>query len=286
VSTQLGPLFAWGLALFLSVLAGAGDARAETKTRSVLVMNLEANHVDANTVNTLQSLLTFHLDRYPSFGVMGGQDVRRMLDLEAQKESAGCDDESACVAEIADALGAELVVTGEVGRIQSKLILNLNLIDSKKQAVVGRAAIKADDLGSMTSALDRAVAVLVKDVVLPGEAERLADAEVEAKRSSGPWPWITMGTGTFTFASCCVGSCLPGLIWTAGMIEAEALRTHRDGWARNTTTPKEAREMREAHDESIEQWNGGMWQFYWVMVGIAAVGLVAGTTGLIWGLAE
>jgi TolB-like protein len=271
----------WMICVFLSLPAQAADGG-----RSLLVMDFQGNNVDADTVRTVQGLVTVQLARYPSLDVLGGEDVRRMLDLEAQKAQAGCEDDSVCLSEIADALGAELVVAGTLGRIQSKLVLTLTLIEAMSKEALNRSVIKADDLGTLMAALEKSVAILVEPVVKKGEADNLPEAEIVAKRSSGPWPWITMGAGIFASSTCCVGSMCPGFYWTSGVLEADNLRRMRDGWAESDNTTRDARELREAHDESIAFWNGGLWHVYWVMVGIAVVGVVAGTGGLIWGLAE
>jgi hypothetical protein len=276
------------LALLLVFVSGLGStlARADDSPRSLVLMDLRANHVDPSTVLTIQSLVTVQLDRYPSLKVIAGEDVRQMLDLEAQKQAMGCDDEGSCLAEIAGALGAELVVTGEIGRLDDNLILTLNLFDASKKEAINRSVVRADGLATMSSGLEKGVAVLVKPVVSRGEEFRLPQAEVISESDSGPWPWITMGAGLFVCGGCCASSGFPALIWLNAMAESSNMRRMRDTYSSSETTPEEARELRQLYDESRASWNGGLWQSYWLMVGLAAIGLATGTGGLVWGLVE
>ena len=59
----------------------------------------------------LDSLLA-ELRKLERVSVIGMDEVRAMLDIEAQKQALGCDDDEGCLAEIAGALGAPADIIG------------------------------------------------------------------------------------------------------------------------------------------------------------------------------
>lgn len=133
---------------------GAPSAERSTDDRvKTLVMDLAVEGgADATIVPTLSGILSAELAAYAALDVMSNADVKRLLELEGQKESVGCGDAS-CLAEIAGAMGARLVVFGSLGKLGDKLIVHLNLYDSSKTASVGREFIEAKDVGEMPALL-------------------------------------------------------------------------------------------------------------------------------------
>jgi hypothetical protein len=148
------------LVSMLATLALAAPARAAGRLR-VLVLDVKSSDLQPGEVETLTSLVTAHLARYPQLDVMSGADIKRLVDLEAQKQSVGCD-EGACLAELAGAMGAELVFYGQAGRLGSTIVVTLNAYDAKRGAAVGRQPIEARDLGQLPMLIGPAVDRLVK----------------------------------------------------------------------------------------------------------------------------
>ena len=72
------------------------------------------------------------------FDVVGARDVQGILETEAAKAAVGCDS-SSCVDEIADAMNAEQLVTGQLGRIGDTWQLTLTRTERKTLRVLGRA---------------------------------------------------------------------------------------------------------------------------------------------------
>jgi hypothetical protein len=107
---------------------GAPSAERSTDERvKTLVMDLAVEGgADPSVVPTLSGILSAELAAYSALDVMSNADVKRLLELEGQKESVGCGDAS-CLAEIAGAMGARLVVFGSLGKLGDKLIVHLNL---------------------------------------------------------------------------------------------------------------------------------------------------------------
>lgn len=78
--------------------------------------------------------------------VISADEVSAVLKAEQMKDALGCDDVS-CAAEISGALGADQMITGSVGKLGSKITIQLTLFDNKKMAVVKRAqeSVKNDE---------------------------------------------------------------------------------------------------------------------------------------------
>ena len=119
----------------------------------VLIMDLKNNGVEEKTVNTLQGIITVQISDYESLDVISGDDVRQLVALQAEKQNTGCSDDGSCMAEIAGALGASLVVFGNVGQLGELLVVNLNLFNVDLAQSQGRVTIEAPSLESFPSQL-------------------------------------------------------------------------------------------------------------------------------------
>jgi hypothetical protein len=74
--------------------------------------------------------------------VRGGDDLRAMLAVEAERQASGCAlDDSECLAEIADALGAEAVVSGQLARLGPRYALTITVVDPGTAAPIARGAV-------------------------------------------------------------------------------------------------------------------------------------------------
>ncbi len=157
--------------LLFALLLVASGARAAADVR-ILVVDLQPKGgVLPDQAEIVTGLVTARLQRYPKVAVVSGADIREMIALEAQKQTTGCDDAS-CLSEVAGALGAELLVTGTLGRLGEQYIVTLNLIDVTKASAVARATAEMNDLSDapakLRPAVDRLVAPMrarVGDVV-------------------------------------------------------------------------------------------------------------------------
>lgn len=126
-----------------------------------LVLDVKSTDLSPGEVETLTSLVTANLARHPQLDVMSGADIKRLVDLEAQKQSSGCD-EGACLAELAGAMGAELVFFGQAGKLGSTIVVTLNVYDAKRGQAVARQPIEARDLGQLPGLMGPAVDNLVR----------------------------------------------------------------------------------------------------------------------------
>ncbi len=172
----------------LFTLGWSENVRAEKP--KMLVMDLKATLVEEEIVTIITDLVSTELTTYTAFEIITGADMRQMAELEAEKQSVGCADNNSCLAELAGAMGARLVVFGSVGKLGKNIIVTLNLFDSEKAKSAGRENIRATSLDTLPDQIPVAVKKLVSGV-LPKETEPAAAAvqpPAEAKPRPEPKP--------------------------------------------------------------------------------------------------
>lgn len=185
---------------------------AKDERLKLIVLQLKGATLPAEQTGMISGLLAVMLSEYEAFEVLSDADVRRLVELEGEKQAMGCEADASCLAEIAGAMGARLVVFGEVGKLGSRYLLNLNLHDSRDAKSVGRAALTAPSLDALVEGLPSAVESLVTPFLqaegrpskrkgtarVQAEAAPAATAPVPASPGEPPAPgdlgWLT-GTG-------------------------------------------------------------------------------------------
>jgi len=179
----------------------------------LLVLDFSAEgDVPPGLVGTVNSLVSAELSTYPDLDVIANADVRRMVELEGARQESGCGDTS-CLAELAGALGARLVVFGSVGKLGSATVVNLNLFDSVTAQSTGRQFVEVKDPSELSRALPPRVRRLLErtyadaGLVLP--AEKLITAEVPApvmkERSAVPLIVLASGIGAVVVGGVAAG---------------------------------------------------------------------------------
>lgn len=143
----------------------------------------------------------------PGAEVVTTADVNQLLQLQGEKQVRGCDDDSeACAAEIASALGAELVVRSELGSLEGDRTLNVTVLNTNKLGATRRALWQASStsgLGEKARAelpgligaarsTPRGVRIFVVDVVTVEGDGRAVDAGPST--STTPWQVPVGGT--------------------------------------------------------------------------------------------
>jgi len=123
----------------------AGPASAEKVFVAALTPGAGA---DPAEVALVDERLLASLRRLPELEVVGASDVATMLDLEAVKQQAGCSDGVACAAEVAGALDAPMLITGQLGRVGQTWVLSLSRLDQRSLQVVARVTREAKGAGA------------------------------------------------------------------------------------------------------------------------------------------
>lgn len=153
-----------GLALcIVSLLSAVAEApNAPTRPR-LLMLSLDGIGVEAEAVTLLDGSVAAALARDPTMDVVSEADLRRMIELEGQRELLGCNTDS-CMAEVAGALGARYVVHGRVGTLERELLLQLTVFDAATSRTAATRQARAGSLDALSRAVPQTVAALLADV--------------------------------------------------------------------------------------------------------------------------
>ena len=119
--------------VLLSVTAVATPSR-------VIVLDLQANGVDAAAIPSLMTRITHEIAAHPAYQVASVQEVREMLSLDKTRQLLGCNEDSACVGELTGKLNADLMLHGSIGLLGKSYVLSLSLVNGKETASAKRAS--------------------------------------------------------------------------------------------------------------------------------------------------
>jgi TolB-like protein len=195
----------------------AADPKKAEKPK-ILLMDLRPVEVSPDTVKLIDGILATQVSKIAVFDAVSSDDVRQMAKLEADKASAGCNDDESCLAEIAGALGARYVLYGQVGALGETMIVNLNLKDTRKTGGVVRETIQAGKIdeipGKLKPVLDKMVDAIGVEWT-PSESSAGASVSVskkgkqvvvEASADSGDyWGGFSTGITQTGVNTCCFG---------------------------------------------------------------------------------
>jgi hypothetical protein len=128
----------------------------------MLILPFKHDADGARTAQLTGELAAAAAARFSSYRVITGADLQNVADLESQRQVAGCDEGStSCLAELAGAMGARLVLFGDLGKLGDTTIVSLNLFLSDQAQSAGRETIRIKNLDELPDAVDAAVARLL-----------------------------------------------------------------------------------------------------------------------------
>ncbi len=157
-----------GALLLLSLLAAQAEASEPPPKARVLLMDLASTTVQPSFARSMSGVLASTLSRYERLDVLSNEDVRRAIALEGEKQAVGCQADASCLAEIAQAMGAELALFGDVEKIEGRYVLNLNLLDVTAVKSQGRVTVQ----GGTFDELSDAAATGLRELLAPTYAAR------------------------------------------------------------------------------------------------------------------
>lgn len=120
---------------------GAAKARARAEGDNkvpVVVLDLRADGVEPSLASAVSSVVGSELFDLGVLQVTTEEDVRRMMDFDQMKLILACQDEAKCLTSFQQALGAEMLVTGTVGKAGNDIVVGLVLTDAAAGVPVGR----------------------------------------------------------------------------------------------------------------------------------------------------
>ncbi len=181
--------------------------------------------VEPRTGRLLADNLVVELRKLSGFSVVGMTEVRAMLSAEGDRQTMGCSEGASCLAELADALGADVLITGRLGQLPGQKVLSLRRIDQTRAQVVGEVEERLVDTGGeeLLAAIGPAVEQLFPEVPLKLGQTRGVPKEVARALNPPPLPvWSTL---TVAGAATAIGGVgvVAGALSAATLAETQAL---------------------------------------------------------------
>lgn len=125
------------VALALTLLSASSALEEEPRPVRVAVYDLKVDGVDERVGRVVTDAIVAEVRKRQRVAVVSMDEVRAMLDLEAQKALMGCSDDS-CLSEIADSLGVDQIVIGSLARVGEESIFSLRLLDQREAEALGQ----------------------------------------------------------------------------------------------------------------------------------------------------
>ncbi len=133
------------------------------------------------------------------FRVTTAKEINALIGLERQKQLLGCSEDAAsCLAELANALGVETVLNGEVARVGQRYQLLLKVLEAGSARVLALYTTKVDSEEALMDEFPRAARTLATEVSTRMNRKLVRRAVVAR---SGPaetmraWWWLPVVSG-------------------------------------------------------------------------------------------
>ncbi len=190
-----------GLALLLASHSAAAAPKSAAHPRLAVTDLKAGSGVDDRAGSSLSSVLAADAARL-GFDVIAQSEIASMLGYQKERAALGCS-EDGCLVDIAGALGAEFVLSGELARVGSRAHISLALLQPGKGKVAARSAGFAegddDEVALAVIAHFRALVGQVRPDLLEKAppVERPGAEHLRARRTASYW---TLGAGGLLLA--------------------------------------------------------------------------------------
>lgn len=193
----------------------------DNKRVRMVVTDFDVSGIPERTARIVADNLVAELRKLDGVSVVGMSEVRAMLAAEADRQMMNCS-ESSCLAEVADALGADILITGRIAVLDGATVLSVRRIEQMKAAVTGtiEERLAGDGGNELLAAVGPTVAKLFPDIAIKAGATRGVPKEKALVLNPPPLPpWSTLGVAGAAVAVAGVGVALGAL---AGQTAATA----------------------------------------------------------------
>ena len=147
------------LLVTLPAFAQSGDGVLKLAAPGLSGVNVSAEEADF-----FNEYFAEKLSARGGIKITTASEVRAVLGLERQKQLLGCDEDSACLTEIANALGVDGIVMGSVARFGDRYGINLKVIDATTSEKLGAESAQVDSAGGVLPYLEAAAVRIARDL--------------------------------------------------------------------------------------------------------------------------
>jgi TolB-like protein len=137
---------------------------ASRESIKIAVVDLTPIGTPGTLAQNLTAAVVTELSRVRLLEVVSREEILKMLSFEENRMMLGCTD-AVCLAEIGGALGVEYLVTGNVGQVGDRVLVNLQLIDIRQIKVVNRIKRETGSEGEMLASVASGARELVAKVL-------------------------------------------------------------------------------------------------------------------------
>jgi len=125
----------------------------------MMILGLQAAPgVEAQLASGLNDAIAVELSQRGFFEVLAAKDLQTLLNVERQRQLLGCSEEGACLTELADAVGARFVLSGQLNKLGAAYQLSLEGLDTLKARPLGRTTRLSADVETLRAQIPYAVA--------------------------------------------------------------------------------------------------------------------------------
>src|SRR3954463_7665574 len=117
------------------------------------------------------------------FGVTTAKEIEELIGMERRRQLVGCDESTSCLSELANALGVDAIISGEIGKLGGtyQLLLKVNSSRDGRQLSSYRARTSSeegvlDEISRAARAMPREIARAFARTLKPLVRERQATA--------------------------------------------------------------------------------------------------------------
>ncbi len=187
----------WAPGALAQAPAPAPAEAAPPRALRVAVMDFEVSDIDPTVARITSESLLQEIRKLERVSVISLDEVRAMLSLEEQRLMAGCE-ASSCLADIAGALGADVVVIGSLAKVGDEHVIGLRAIDQNEGAALGSYSARLTPAGGeeFLAAVGPAVAEIFPGRGLREGQTRGVSDEVALRLHPPPLdPWTVYSAG-------------------------------------------------------------------------------------------
>ena len=263
------------LLALLAVLATQGPPTATTTAATpelrerLLVYGLKADSVDDRIVKSIErAVVSTAVEN--GYETISTQDIAAFLELAATQQVAGCEGEASCMAEIADGLGANLVITGTVVRLDERRYeLSLVLLEQNGTMVRSRALVDAESANALRDLAPETTRQLLGAIPLPPIDNTGAV--------------MLMATGGTAVGLGAVGLVFGGLEYINARLNADYALEYATRYdeKHNADDLQKLKETNALYVQRQTAWNQWGWPVAAVGTGLVVAGAVAVVVGIV-----
>lgn len=164
----------------------------------VAVYDYELQNVEPTVGSVVTDSMLSEVRKLSGVSVIGMDEIRDMLSHEANKQILGCSEDTACLAEIAGALGVDQLVSGQLLRVDNSMVFLTRRIDQRRAHVLGTVdrRLQASSGGEeVLAAVGPAVEELFPNRPLREGVTRGVPPDMALRLNPPPLPTWTVWTG-------------------------------------------------------------------------------------------